>query len=225
MNFKITSHRYENTGGHCMVSFDQIWMPDEGRTIFSSTNESGVALYVGDQYFGCIDDLDPFDWVDIDCNDSIKDHHYYDLFRELMRLFAVDEWRSSKVALSIPFVWLTAELQAQVSDDYKYWCENIACIDFETDGEKIIPNLAYVHQNRVDPLPGREYLRLVAAMRAFRDVCHEISGLWEGEAGRILDGASADYPFDVSFDELHISRWVEAVLIEAAKNQYKERDA
>ena len=33
MNFTILKHEYENTGGHCMVLFSEVYLRDEDRTI------------------------------------------------------------------------------------------------------------------------------------------------------------------------------------------------
>lgn len=221
MNFKITSHKYENTGGHCMVSFDQIWLPDENRTIFATTNEVGSCFYTADVYFGGIDDLEPFEWLSVECDANIKDHRYYELFRELLHLFAIDDWKYSHNTTGLPYVLLTDELQEQVSDHYKHWCENEERIDFETDGEKIVIDANYIPMGEIPPLSDETYLKLVSTMHAFRDVYFDICKLWNSTT-HIFDEVLEDYPFDISFDELHIPRWVEAVLIEAAKNRYKE---
>lgn len=222
MNFKVISHTYENTGGGSMVAFDQIWLPDEDRTIFAATNETGVSLYTADHYHGGLDDLDPFEFLDIDHLKDVESHIYYDMFRELLRDYAEDAWNIDHETTFLPFVLLTDDLQKTIDPDYKYWQENENCSDFETDGTGIIVNDYYIPKSSMPPMSEETYYRLISAMRTFRDVYFDICKLWNSTTEQVFDETLEDYPFDVSFDELNIAPWVEAVLIEAAKNKHKE---
>jgi len=44
MNYQVQSHDYTNTGGGCMVSTFQVWLPDENKTLFVHVNEYDVTL-------------------------------------------------------------------------------------------------------------------------------------------------------------------------------------
>lgn len=222
MNFKIISHTYENTGGGCMVAFDQIWLPDEDRTIFATTNETGVCLYTADRYHGELDDLEPFEYLDITYLKDVETLVYYDMFRTLLCKYATDAWNIDHETTFLPFVLLTDDLQQAIDPDYKYWNEHENGSDFETDGTGIIVSDYYIPKSSFPTMPEETYFRLVSAMRTFRDVYFDICKLWNGTTEHIFDETLEDYPFDVSFDELNIAPWVEAVLIEAAKDKYKE---
>ena len=215
MNFKIISHTYENTGGGCMVAFDQVWLPDEDRTIFAATNETGVSLYTADRYHGELDDLEPFEYLDITYLKDVETLVYYDMFRTLLCKYAADAWSRDCETTFLPFVLLTDELQKLVDPDYKHWCEHEHGTDFETDGTNIIVSHYYIPRQTLPSMSDETYFQLVTAMRTFRNAYYDILKLWDGEAKDVLE--DSEYPFDRSFDEIEISSWVEGVLHDATE--------
>lgn len=214
MDFKIIRHEYENTGGGTMVSFDEVWLPTENRTVFVRTNEMGCSFWTVDAYAGELDDVEPFDWVELDGGKWLN-HRYFDLARECMRRYTLDDGQTY-----MPYEWLPDAVQAQVTPHYRAWCNESDGL-YATDGVKLIPDLLYEPPKNVAPLDHKTYHRLVAALYGIKDAFHELNEVWDGVGGEVLDELGDSYPFEYSFDEMAIKvqEWVWNALHEADKRK------
>ena len=217
MDFKIIRHEYENTGGGTMVSFDEVWLPTEDRTVFVRTNETGCSLWTVDAYAGELDDVEPFDWIEIDgC--KWPHHPYFELARECVRRYAIDDGGE----IVMPYEWLPDDVQKQVTSDYRKWNQAELGGQYLTNGRQLIIEEAY------DPtasgpilLDDKTYHRLAAALYGMKDAFHELNEVWDGVGGEVLDELGDSYPFEYSFDEMAIKvqEWVWNALHEADKRK------
>lgn len=213
MKFKIIRHTYENTGGGTMVGFDEVWLPEEDRTIFVRTNEMGSSFWTVDAYAGELDDKEPFALVELDGGKWLE-HRYFKLAKACMHRYVVDEGHAF-----LPYAWLPDEVQLQVSPHYYVWCEANGEL-YETDGHHLIINEHYAVPE-VPTLDNKTYHRLMAALYAMKDAFHELNEVWDGVGGEVLDELGDSYPFEYSFDEMAIKvqEWVWNALHEADKRK------
>lgn len=214
MDFKIIRHTYENTGGGTMVSFDEVWLPDEDRTVFVRTNEMGCSFWTVDAYAGELDEIEAFDWVELD-GGKWPSHRYFQLARECVRLYVIDDG-----PMRMPYEWLPEMVQAQVTTHYRDWCMKNGEW-YETDGTKLIVDFLYEAPKEAVKLDHKTYHRLVAALYGIKDAFHELNEVWDGAGGEVLDELGDSYPFEYSFDEMAIKvqEWVWNALHEADKRK------
>lgn len=219
MDFKIIRHTYENTGGGCMVSFDEVWMAEEDRTIFVQTNEMGCSFYTVDAYHGEVE-IDPFSWIEIDGGKWLH-HHYFELARECVRRYAIDDGGE----IVMPYEWLPDDVQKQVTPDYRKWNQTELGGQYLTNGRQLIIEEAYdPTASDLISLDDKTYHRLAAALYGIKDAFHELNEVWDGAAGEVLDELGNSYPFEYSFDEMAIKvqEWVWSALHEADKRKLVE---
>lgn len=202
MEFQIMRHRYENTGGGCMVSFDDIWIPAENRTVFATTNEEGVCFYTADAYHGGFE-LEPYEYMSTDSL-RLEQHTYFDIMRECLRRYAEDSG-----SIAVPFTMLTSELQGEVPEDYLRYCDENG-MWIETDGRRVLfdPNW-----DPVRPVTPEQWRDLECTIALFTRIADEIDRLWRGPTGDIID-AAGDCPLgpDCTMFSAMCHRWEQRIL-------------
>lgn len=225
MDFKIIKHTYENTGGGCMVGFDEVWLPEEHRTIFVRTNEMGCSFWECDAYSAELDDIEPFD--DISTEDEYGyQHKYFDLARECMRRFLFDDGINY-----LPFAWLPDIVQKHVTVDYKDWLihtQGFVEHVYETDGKRLYLDNEYMamldeqkEKERAAELVAvqseLERAEIMTAFENFKCSYMELVKVWDKNRLKINSILVTEYPFDQSFDELEVVQWCNDIIYEIAK--------
>ena len=81
MNYKVLSHDYWNTGGHCMVSVFALLDEDEQRELFLMINEEGGCLTKVDYIGGDVDYDDAFVVDEFTVSALTPDNPNYELYR------------------------------------------------------------------------------------------------------------------------------------------------
>lgn len=215
MEFKIIRHRYEDTGGGCHVGFDDVWLPEENRTIYVTTNEAGCGFYTVDAYFGGLHDVDPFDWIELDTGKWLE-HRYFQLAKECVRRFAID-----KGEISMPYEWLPHLAQAQVTPHYRSWCDTENYGLFSTNGEYLIMEEDY--KPPINKNDANIYYRLVGAMVALQTAFEGVVDLWDNPDVASVLAETDYYPFQDSIRVItsDITAWVDDVL-QTADNLRKD---
>lgn len=225
MNFEIVEHQYENTGGHCMVGFDEIWLPDEHRTLFAVTNEEGCNLLPVNGYYAIDNCIEPLFLFETE-RSYAEEPEYFEIAKECVRLYARDDH-----GLRLPYGWLTDSVKATVPAEYTAWLqEEYDDPDplYETDGKKVIFEDAYVdmlaeraRQERAGELRAvdekRKYFEAVACFQNFKKAYAELVDVWTRNRDLINDILVDDYPFDESFDELRIPQWCDEIAYELVR--------
>lgn len=213
MEFKIISHVYENTGGNTMVSFFQVWLPEEKRTIFVNVNEEGATFSVVDFYHGEIDDY--FDTIICDFTTDKPDvnHQYFEIFRYCLNEYVVRDCRKFGYTTWMPYELLSDELQKKVSPEYKKWVGNN---NYETNGHFVYEDADFIARKRT-------VNEIIKRLDGFKRAYNHLLDGWCSAQYIDLDfnmlEAIESYPFEKSFDEYNVDDWVDEMIVEI-KNKF-----
>lgn len=220
MEFKILDFMYENTGGHCMVGFAQVWLPEENRTVFVNVNGEGCSFWPVDAFHGEIDDVTSF--ADISAMDSSGvDDKYFEVARECMRLFLHHDG-----PVELPYAWLPEAVKVQITEEYTEWLqENYYCEEpmYEVDDVHLYLDEGYqelvsmrnrqaANEKAAAVCAASERLGVINAFLNFRNAYQELVKRWEMNKDDVNDILVEHYPFDESFDELAIIPWCDDVI-------------
>lgn len=212
--FTIIRQEYVNTGGNCMVLHSEVYLHDEDRTIYGVSNEDGVALYTADPR---VIDSPMFCWCDIDMTDvSVSAHSdlVFTLFFDFVKRHG---------EMEVPYEWLTDDMKMQVPDWYILRVREAGdYVYVTTNGETIKLDEAYGPAPIAkECLSADKYCLTVSALRAFREAYYS---LCESLAYDVVDELADDYPFDRSFDELEVGKWVNRSIVNLEKRWRKDRN-
>ena len=139
MNYKVISHDYENAGGHCMVSVFEVWLPDENRTVFVNVGEGYCTITTVNHIMSDIE-IDDFDKITIatlsykDVDDFTVTNDYFELCRYCLFEYLKKNCKYMSYTESLPFVWLPAVYQQQITNKERQYVEEVFGDYFNTDG-------------------------------------------------------------------------------------------
>lgn len=217
MEFTILKHEYENTGGNCMVLFSEVYLHNEDRTVYGTTNEDGVALYTVDNRYEEFCSHEPIVWYDVDMV-NFSDCKYEKLARVLF-----NEFNKRYGELGVPYEWLTDDMKMKVPDWYILRVREAGdWVYVTTDGKAIKLDKFYGPAPIAQEcLSAEKYCLTVSALRAFREAYMSLLEVWTDD---VDDDLCAGYPFDRSFDELNVHYWVNRSLVNLENRWRKDRN-
>ena len=208
MEFKIISHTYENTGGNTMVSYFQVWLPEEFRTIFVNANEDGATFSVVDFYHGEIEDYLDTIICDFITDKPNPDHKYFDIARYCINEYVKRDCKKFGYTTYMPYEMLSDELKQKVSPQYKKWAGDK---NYETDGYFIIEDPEFLARRRI-------IREVITKLINFKKSYNELLDGWCLTPDIDLDfnmlEAIESYPFEKSFDEYDIDGWIDEMVRE-----------
>lgn len=139
MNYNVISHNYENTGGHCMISVFEVWLPDENRTVFVNVGEEYCTVTTVNHIMSDLE-IDDFDKITVATlnykasSDSTVTNEYFELCRYCLFEYLKKDCKYMGYTESLPFVWLLLVYQQQISDLERQFTEGECGGYFDTDG-------------------------------------------------------------------------------------------
>lgn len=139
MNYNVISHNYENTGGHCMISVFEVWLPDENRTVFVNVGEEYCTITTVNHIMSDLE-IDDFDKITIatlnykESDDCTVTNEYFELCRYCLFEYLKKDCKYMGYTESLPFAWLLPVYQQQISDLERQFVEDECGDCFDTDG-------------------------------------------------------------------------------------------
>lgn len=139
MNYNVISHNYENAGGHCMISIFEVWLPDENRTVFVNVGEGYCTITTVNHIMSDIE-IDDFDKITIatlnykESDDCTVTNKYFELCRYCLFEYLKKNCKYMGYTESLPFVWLPAVYQQQITNKERQYAEEVFGDYFNTDG-------------------------------------------------------------------------------------------
>ena len=139
MNYNVISHNYLNTGGHCMISVFEVWLPDENRTVFVNVGEGYCTITTVNHIMSDIE-IDDFDKITIttlsykESDDCTVTNRYFELCRYCLFEYLKKNCKYMGYTESLPFVWLPAVYQQQITNKERQYVEEVFGDYFNTDG-------------------------------------------------------------------------------------------
>lgn len=208
MEFKIISHTYENTGGNTMVSYFQVWLPEENRTIFVNANEEGATFATVDFYHGEIEDY--FDTIicDFITDDPDVNHKYFEIFRRCINEYFKHDCKRFDYMACLQYELLSDELKQKVTPEYKKW---IGDGDYQTDGYFIFEDPDFIERRSA-------IKEVINKLDGFKRAYNGLLNAWCLTQSMDIDfnmlEAINSYPFEKSFDEYNVDDWVDEMVRE-----------
>lgn len=215
MKYKVLAYDFRNTGGNCMVSITDVWLPDENKTVYVFTNDEGCSISAVDYIRNDIT-VDDYDDVTIDSfeylalsTDEMKANKYFELYRWCLNAFVRDYCSYFNSKRVLPFILLSDNLRRQITAEYRKWHEENISERFMTDGCKII-----IEENYKPIRMEKE--KLTFALWQFKHAHQQLVEEWQRAYYIDLGSLKANekYPFTASFDEIDVAGWVEAIVDE-----------
>lgn len=205
MNYKMLSHSYINTGGHCMVSVFTIYDLDERRTLFVMVNEEGGSLATADYI------TEEIDFEDVTIVDNFQTDNLtavdknYELYRYCIIEYAKKDFKDSGCKAHLPYHLLSDELQQQLTPHYIAWHKEEIGDNFATDGFNIIMESGYEPPVKQHHMKADVYEAITSLRAAFFKMNEVFSD------DHYMTWLSDKYPFDRCFTELthDVSDWCE----------------
>ena len=139
MNYKVISHDYEDTGGHCMVSVLEVWLPDENRTVFVNVGEGYCTITTVNHIISDIE-IDDFDKITIatlsyrDVDDFTVTNDYFELCRYCLFEYLKKDCMYGCYREALPYEWLLPVFKDQVLLIERQFVEDECSGTFDTDG-------------------------------------------------------------------------------------------
>ena len=139
MNYQIMNHEYLNTGGHCMVSVFEVWLPDENRTVFVNVGEGDCTITTVNHIMNDIE-IDDFDKITVatlsyrESDEYALNNDYFELCRYCLFEYLKKNCKYMGYTQSLPFVWLPAVYQQQMTNKERQYVEEVFGDYFNTDG-------------------------------------------------------------------------------------------
>ena len=139
MNYNVISHNYVNTGGHCMVSVFEVWLPDENRTVFVNVGEGYSTITTVNHIMSDLE-IDNFDKITVttlnytESDDCTVTNKYFELSRYCLFEYLKKDCKYMGYIESLPFVWLLPVYQQQISDVERQFVKDEHGGCFDTDG-------------------------------------------------------------------------------------------
>ena len=139
MNYKVMTHSYINSGGNCMVSVFEVWLPDENRTVYVNVGE-GYSTITTVNYIENDLDIDDYDAITIDVmvyHYADTSSKYFELHRYCLFEYLKKDCKHMKYKESLPFCWLPSAYQNQISDEQQKYVSLEYCDEYMTDGYSV----------------------------------------------------------------------------------------
>ena len=142
MNYTVISHDYENTGGHCMISVFEVWLPDENRTVFVNVGEEYCTVTTVNHIMSDLE-IDDYDKITVaelyykDSDDCTVTDKYFELCRYCIFEYLKKDCKHMCYIEQLPFVWLLPEYQQQISDLERQFVEDTYGDYFCTNGYRV----------------------------------------------------------------------------------------
>lgn len=139
MNYSVISHNYENTGGHCMISVFEVWLPDENRTVFVNVGEGYCTITTVNHIMSDIE-IDDFDKITVatlnyrEVDDCIVTNDYFKLCRHCLFEHLKKDCKYCGYRESLPYEWLLPAFKVQVLLIERQFVEDECSGTFDTDG-------------------------------------------------------------------------------------------
>ena len=139
MNYQIMNHEYLNTGGHCMVSVFEVWLPDQNRTVFVNVGEEYCTITTVNHIMSDLE-IDDFDKITVatlnygDSDDCTVTNEYFELCRYCLFEYLKKDCKYMGYTESLPFAWLLPVYQQQITNKERQYVEDVFGDYFNTDG-------------------------------------------------------------------------------------------
>ena len=122
-----------------MVSVFEVWLPDENRTVFVNVGEGHCTITTVNHIMSDIE-IDDFDKITVamlsykDVDDFTVTNDYFELCRYCLFEYLKKNCKYMGYTESLPFVWLPAVYQQQITDKERQYVEEVFGDYFNTDG-------------------------------------------------------------------------------------------
>ena len=139
MNYRIMNHEYLNTGGHCMVSVFEVWLPDENRTVFVNVGEGHCTITTVNHIMSDIE-IDDFDKITVamlsyrEPDEYAVTNDYFELCRYCLFEYLKKDCMYGCYRESLPYEWLLPAFKVQVLLIERQFVEDECSGTFDTDG-------------------------------------------------------------------------------------------
>lgn len=139
MNYQIMNHEYLNTGGHCMVSVFEVWLPDENRTVFVNVGEGYCTITTVNHIMSDIE-IDDFDKITVamlsysEPDEYAVTNDYFELCRYCLFEYLKKDCMYGCYRESLPYEWLLPAFKVQVLLIERQFVEDECSGTFDTDG-------------------------------------------------------------------------------------------
>lgn len=139
MNYRIMNHEYLNTGGHCMVSVLEVWLPDENRTVFVNVGEGHCTITTVNHIMSDIE-IDDFDKITVamlsyrEPDEYAVTNDYFELCRYCLFEYLKKDCMYGCYRESLPYEWLLPAFKVQVLLIERQFVEDECSGTFDTDG-------------------------------------------------------------------------------------------
>lgn len=184
MNYQIMNHEYLNTGGHCMISVFEVWLPDENRTVFVNVGEEYCTITTVNHIMSDIE-IDDFDKITVatlnykETDDCTVTNKYFELCRYCLFEYLKKDCKYMGYIESLPFVWLLPVYQQQISDLERQFVEYEYGDYFDTDGYRVTIPTEDGERKVTEVIPQHKTLQQTLAACLYRlqatyDCNHEV---------------------------------------------------
>ena len=145
-----------------MVGIFEVWLPAELRTVYAMTNEEGCTLSVVDFISNDLEihDYDELVIDTIDWGRATGHEKYFELYRHCLNEYTKSDCRHFGYVRGLQYHLLSDELQKQVPDGYREWCDEELNGVIDTDGVKIVVSPCFASST-----PDR----MLEAIKTFKD--------------------------------------------------------
>ena len=122
-----------------MVSVFEVWLPDENRTVFVNVGEGYCTITTVNHIMNDIE-IDDFDKITVamlsykDVDDFTVTNDYFELCRYCLFEYLKKNCKYMGYTESLPFVWLPAVYQQQITTKERQYVEEVFGDYFNTDG-------------------------------------------------------------------------------------------
>lgn len=145
MNYRVLSHKHQDTGGHCTVSVFQIFDEDEKRTLFVLLNEESASIATADYISTTLDYDDVLILETVIFGSLQKTADNFELYRYCLNEYIKADCKYLKVMTYVQHHLLSDELQQQISAEYLEWHLEERGDLFETNGTEVTYHSAFLH--------------------------------------------------------------------------------
>ena len=185
MNYNVISHNYLSTGGHCMISVFEVWLPDENRTVFVNVGEKYCTITTVNHIMSDLK-IDDFDKITVatlnymESDDCTVANKYFELCRYCLFEYLKKDCKYMGYTESLPFVWLLPVYQQQITNKERQYVEEVFGDYFNTDGYTVyIFTEDYDEKEITEKVPQHKPLQNILAACLYRlqsmyDCNHEV---------------------------------------------------
>ena len=184
MNYNVISHNYLNTGGHCMISVFEVWLPDENRTVFVNVGDECCTITTVNHIMSDFE-IDDFDKITVatlnykESDDCTVANKYFELCRYCLFEYLKKDCKYMGYIESLPFIWLLPVFQQQISDLERQFVEYEYGDYFDTDGYHVTIPTEDGEREVTEVIPQHKTLQQTLAACLYRlqatyDCNHEV---------------------------------------------------